>query len=218
MFQNIGEMLVLFWRTLLALPQAWRQRQKVFEQFFEIANASLLMVCILSFFIGAVIALQTGPVLVERGLAIVLATDFNPGTSPIASMPLVLSLACLNMALTPAEALTAATINAAWSLDLGHCSGSLESGKQADLLIHEFADYRDYAEGDDLRHLDWNVLARLDAPVMRIRLRRISRVDRLLIAERGGGEVPGGNAVRQKAEAHDHGGGFLYSRPQPEID
>ena len=69
MFQNIGEMLVLFWRTLLASPGAWRQRQKVFDQFFEISNASLLMVCILSFFIGAVIALQTGPVLVERGLA-----------------------------------------------------------------------------------------------------------------------------------------------------
>src|SRR5882757_8275086 len=69
MFQNIGEMVVLFWRTLLALPLAWRQRQKVFEQFFEIGNASLLMVCILSFFIGGVIALQTGPLLVERGLA-----------------------------------------------------------------------------------------------------------------------------------------------------
>jgi phospholipid/cholesterol/gamma-HCH transport system permease protein len=69
MFQNIGEMVVLFWRTLLSLPLAWRQRQKVFEQFFEIGNASLLMVCILSFFIGGVIALQTGPVLVERGLA-----------------------------------------------------------------------------------------------------------------------------------------------------
>jgi len=69
MFQNIGEMIVLFWRTLLAAPQAWRQRQKVFEQFFEIGNASLLMVCILSLFIGAVIALQTGPILVERGLA-----------------------------------------------------------------------------------------------------------------------------------------------------
>jgi phospholipid/cholesterol/gamma-HCH transport system permease protein len=69
MFQNIGEMVVLFWRTLLSLPIAWRQRQKVFEQFFEIGNASLLMVCILSFFIGGVIALQTGPVLVERGLA-----------------------------------------------------------------------------------------------------------------------------------------------------
>jgi phospholipid/cholesterol/gamma-HCH transport system permease protein len=69
MFENIGEMVVLFWRTLLALPMAWRQRQKVFDQFFEIGNASLLMVCILSFFIGGVIALQTGPVLVERGLA-----------------------------------------------------------------------------------------------------------------------------------------------------
>src|SRR5437899_12640901 len=69
MFQNIGEMVILLWRTLLALPQAWRQRQEVFEQFFEIGNASLLMVCILSFFIGGVIALQTGPILVERGLA-----------------------------------------------------------------------------------------------------------------------------------------------------
>jgi len=69
MFQNIGEMLVLFWQTLLALPLTWRQRQKVFDQFFEIGNASLLMVCILSFFIGGVITLQTGPLLVERGLA-----------------------------------------------------------------------------------------------------------------------------------------------------
>jgi phospholipid/cholesterol/gamma-HCH transport system permease protein len=69
MFENIGEVILIFWRTLLALPQTWRQRQKVFDQFFEIGNASLLMVCVLSFFIGAVIALQTGPVLVERSLA-----------------------------------------------------------------------------------------------------------------------------------------------------
>jgi phospholipid/cholesterol/gamma-HCH transport system permease protein len=69
MFQNIGEMMLLFLRTLRALPLAWRQRLKVFDQFFEIGNASLLMVCILSFFIGGVIALLTGPVLVERGLA-----------------------------------------------------------------------------------------------------------------------------------------------------
>src|SRR6266566_5070518 len=69
MFQNIGEMLVLFWQTLVAIPLTWRQRQKVFDQFFEIGNASLLMVCILSFFIGGVIALQTGPLLVERSLA-----------------------------------------------------------------------------------------------------------------------------------------------------
>src|ERR1700756_1459561 len=68
MFQNVGEMVILFWRTLLALPVTWRQRQKVFDQFFEIGNASLLMICILSFFIGGVIALQTGPLLVERGL------------------------------------------------------------------------------------------------------------------------------------------------------
>src|SRR6266571_2438826 len=68
MFQNIGEIALLFWRTLCALPFAWRQRQKVFDQFFEIGVASMLMVCVLSFFIGAVIALQTGPVLVERGL------------------------------------------------------------------------------------------------------------------------------------------------------
>ena len=68
MFQNIGEMLVLFWRTVLALPLLWRQRQKALDQFFEIGNASLLMVCILSFFIGGVITLQTGPLLVEHSL------------------------------------------------------------------------------------------------------------------------------------------------------
>jgi imidazolonepropionase len=83
--------------------------------------------------------------MVESGLAIVLATDFNPGSSPIASMPFILSLACLQMGLTPAEALTAATINAAWSLDLGDRIGSLEAGKQADFLIHEFTDYRELA-------------------------------------------------------------------------
>jgi phospholipid/cholesterol/gamma-HCH transport system permease protein len=69
MFESIGEIIVLFWRTLLALPQTWRQRQKVYEQFFEIGNASLLMVCVLSFFIGGVIALNFGPPLVERSLA-----------------------------------------------------------------------------------------------------------------------------------------------------
>ncbi len=62
-------MVLLFWRTLIALPLTWRQRYKVFDQFFEIGNASLLMICILSFFIGGVITLQTGPLLVERGLA-----------------------------------------------------------------------------------------------------------------------------------------------------
>jgi imidazolonepropionase len=83
--------------------------------------------------------------MVDLGLAIVLATDFNPGSSPIASMPFILSLACLQMGLSPAEALTAATVNAAWSLGLGGRVGSLETGKQADFLIHEFTDYRELA-------------------------------------------------------------------------
>ena len=69
MFENIGEVMLLFWRTLLALPQAWRQRQKMFDQFFEIGNASLLMVACFHFSSAAVIALQTGPVLVERSLS-----------------------------------------------------------------------------------------------------------------------------------------------------
>jgi imidazolonepropionase len=83
--------------------------------------------------------------MVDAGLAIVLATDFNPGSSPVASMPFMLSLACLQMGLTPAEALTAATINAAYSLGLGSEIGSLEPGKQADFLIHECGDYRELA-------------------------------------------------------------------------
>lgn len=99
---------------------------------------------------GSVFALARGNypparAMVERGLAIVLASDFNPGSSPIPSMPFILSLSCLQMVLTPAEALTASTINAAWSLGLGDRIGSLESGKQADFLIHEFADYREIA-------------------------------------------------------------------------
>jgi phospholipid/cholesterol/gamma-HCH transport system permease protein len=69
MFQNLGELMLLFVRTLRSLPLCWRHRRKIFDQFFEIGNASLLMVCILSLFIGGVIALLTGPVLVERGLA-----------------------------------------------------------------------------------------------------------------------------------------------------
>jgi imidazolonepropionase len=83
--------------------------------------------------------------MVDAGLAIVLATDFNPGSSPVASMPFVMSLACLQMGLTPAEALSASTINAAHSLGLGNEVGSLEAGKQADLQIHECVDYREFA-------------------------------------------------------------------------
>jgi phospholipid/cholesterol/gamma-HCH transport system permease protein len=68
MFQNVGEMMMLLWRTLGALPLTWRLQKKVWDQLFEIGNASLLMACVLSLFIGGVLALQTGPVLAERGL------------------------------------------------------------------------------------------------------------------------------------------------------
>ncbi|HLY39557.1 MAG TPA: imidazolonepropionase [Terracidiphilus sp.] len=83
--------------------------------------------------------------MIEMGLGVVLATDFNPGSSPIASMPFVFSLACLYMGMSPAEALAAGTVNAAWSLGLGETIGTLENGKRADFLIHEFQDYRELA-------------------------------------------------------------------------
>ncbi|HAB16151.1 MAG TPA: ABC transporter permease [Verrucomicrobiota bacterium] len=68
MFRNLGEMLVLFGATLRASPQAWRERRKIAEQFFDIGNASLFMACVLSLFIGGVLSLQSGPVLVENGI------------------------------------------------------------------------------------------------------------------------------------------------------
>lgn len=69
MFQSLGELLFLGWRTLGALPQTWRQRRKVAEQLYEIGNASLFMACLLSLFIGGVLALQSGPRLAERGIS-----------------------------------------------------------------------------------------------------------------------------------------------------
>jgi imidazolonepropionase len=83
--------------------------------------------------------------MLDAGLAVVIATDFNPGSSPTTSMPLVLTLACTQMKMTPAEAITAATINAAYSLGRGAEIGSLENGKRADFVIHDGADWRELA-------------------------------------------------------------------------
>ncbi len=83
--------------------------------------------------------------MIEAGLAVVLATDFNPGSSPTASMPMILSLACTQMKMLPAEALTAATINASYSLGRGDRIGSLEPGKRADFSIFDCQDYREIA-------------------------------------------------------------------------
>ncbi len=73
--------------------------------------------------------------LIERGVPVALATDFNPGTSPNPSLPLVMTVACLELGLTPDEALAAVTINAAFSLGVADDVGSLEAGKQADIVI-----------------------------------------------------------------------------------
>src|SRR5208283_582788 len=81
--------------------------------------------------------------MIELGLAVVLATDFNPGSSPTTSMPMVLSLAATQLKMTAAESITAATINAAYSLRRGADIGSLEAGKHADFVIHDCDDYRE---------------------------------------------------------------------------
>lgn len=80
---------------------------------------------------------------VESGVAVALATDYNPGSSPTLSMPMAMSLACTQMKMSPAEAITAATINGAWALRLAGRKGSVEAGKDADLAVFDVSDYRE---------------------------------------------------------------------------
>src|SRR5260370_27213678 len=83
--------------------------------------------------------------MIDVGLAVVIATDFNPGSSPTASMPMILSLACTQMKMSPAEAITASTINAAYSLGRADKIGSLEADKLANFSIFDCQDYRELA-------------------------------------------------------------------------
>ncbi len=85
-----------------------------------------------------------GREMIEAGLPVVLATDFNPGSSPTPSMPMVLSLACTQMKMSPAEAITASTINAAYSLSRDDI-GSLEAGKAANVAVFDCEDHRELA-------------------------------------------------------------------------
>jgi imidazolonepropionase len=96
--------------------------------------------------------------MIDAGLALVLATDFNPGSSPTTSMQLVLSLASTQMKMLPAEAITTVTINAAYSLGRGKEIGSLEPGKLADFVIHDCADFRELAYFFGVEHA-WKVFS-----------------------------------------------------------
>ena len=81
--------------------------------------------------------------LIEAGAVVALATDFNPGTSPTLNMQMVVALACTQMHMTPAEAIAAATINAAYALRRHERIGSLEVGKYADLAVFDVRDCRE---------------------------------------------------------------------------
>nr|NIO71008.1 amidohydrolase family protein [Anaerolineae bacterium] len=80
--------------------------------------------------------------IIEAGGALALATDLNPGTCYCESMQFIIALACRYMRLTPAEAITAATLNAAHAIGLGDKVGSLETGKKADILVLDIPNYR----------------------------------------------------------------------------
>lgn len=80
---------------------------------------------------------------IESGVAVALATDYNPGTSPTLSMPMAMSLACTHMKMSPAEAIAAATINGAFSLRNANRKGSIEPGKDADLALFAVSDCRE---------------------------------------------------------------------------
>ncbi len=104
--------------------------------------------------------------LIDAGAIVSLATDYNPGTSPTLSMPMILSLACTQLRMTPAEAIAAATINAAYALRREKTIGSLEVGKQADLAIFEVAEYREIPYYFGVSHC-WMTVKRgrmIDAP------------------------------------------------------
>lgn len=83
--------------------------------------------------------------LIDAGVAVALATDLNPGTSPTPSMPFVMSAACTQMKMSPAETISAATINAACALGLQGSKGSIEAGKDADLVVYDLSDHREIA-------------------------------------------------------------------------
>ena len=96
--------------------------------------------------------------LIDAGVPVALATDYNPGSSPTSSMPFVMSLACTQMKMSPAEAIASATINGAWSLRMQDRKGSIEPGKDADMAVFDVTDYREIAYWFGSNHCSLTVL------------------------------------------------------------
>ncbi|MFC0470150.1 imidazolonepropionase [Halalkalibacter kiskunsagensis] len=94
-----------------------------------------------------------GRKMIDEGVAVAISTDCNPGSSPTTSMPLVMNLACILMRLTPAEALTAATYNAACAINRQDRIGSLEVGKQADIALWNVKNYQELQYLFGVNHL-----------------------------------------------------------------
>jgi imidazolonepropionase len=97
--------------------------------------------------------------LIDAGVPVALATDYNPGTSPMMSMPMAISLACTQMKMAPAEAIAAATINGAWALRLADRKGSIEPGKDADFAVFAVKDYREIPYWFGVTRCDLTVIA-----------------------------------------------------------
>jgi imidazolonepropionase len=96
--------------------------------------------------------------MIDAGVPIALATDYNPGTSPTLSMPMAMSLACTHMKMSPAETIAAATINGAWALQLADRKGSIETGKDADLAVFALNDYREIPYWFGVNHCEMTIL------------------------------------------------------------
>jgi imidazolonepropionase len=96
--------------------------------------------------------------LIDAGVPVALATDYNPGTSPTVSMPMAMSLACTHMRMSPAETIVAATINGAWALRVADRKGSIESGKDADFAVFAVDDYREIPYWFGANHCSLTVL------------------------------------------------------------
>ena len=110
-----------------------------------------------AFFLG--VAYAPARRMIERGLALALATDCNPGTCPTENLPLIGAMACTQMKMSPAEVIAALTINAAAALQMSDRIGSIEVGKQADILIADVPNYQHLFYHFGVSHV-WRVIKR----------------------------------------------------------